>query len=445
MNLDDFLDYELFELFGRQITSGRLLLALLTIVATVLLYWFLVRNWLPRYFKREKVKTANHRNVTRAIRFTLYLLALIGLILSLGLDMVIHETVNYTIRLTNLLEALLIIQFAYTLDWIISKVLLYNYYSLREQDETEGPKNGQIDATRQPASRLVQATVYTLAAIFIISNFDLDYRLVELDSITIRVSGIAYSLLIFLLARLFIWVLVNLVLFNYYRRKDVDTGSRYAFNQLLKYVVYIFAAFLILESVGIQMTVIWGGAAALLVGVGLGLQQTFNDLLSGVLLLFERTVEVGDMVQIEGLIGTVRKIGLRTSLVETNDNVAVIVPNSKLITEKVINWSHVDDKVRFRISIGVAYGSDTKLVRELLTQVATENLYVMDKPRPTVRFIGFGDSSLDFQLLFWSRNFIVIEDIKSDLRFAIDEAFRKNGVEIPFPQRDVWIKQPKQE
>ncbi|MEM9921717.1 MAG: mechanosensitive ion channel domain-containing protein, partial [Bacteroidota bacterium] len=332
-------------------------------------------------------------------------------------------------------------QFANTLEWIFSKVIVYNYYTLRQPQEEEGADSEGIAKTSdRPAGGLVQYAVYAIAVILILNSFELDYVLFHFERIDFKISSIVYGILIFILAQLIVWVLVNLVLFNYYKRRDIDAGSRFAISQLLKYIIYVVAAFMILESFGIRMTVIWGGAAALLVGVGLGLQQTFNDLLSGILLLFERTVEVGDMVQMDGLIGTVRKIGLRTSLVETNDNVAVIVPNSQLVTDKVINWSHADDKVRFRVDIGVAYGSDTALVKKLLVIAAKENPYVMDKPRPTVRFVGFGDSSLDFQLLFWSRNFLVIEDIKSDLRFAIDKAFRENNVEIPFPQRDVWIR-----
>ena len=119
---------------------------------------------------------------------------------------------------------------------------------------------------------------------------------------------------------------------------------------------------------------------------------------------------------------------------------SVIVPNSKLVTNNVINWSHFDDKVRFKINVGVAYGSDTQKVKNLLIKVAIDNIYVLDSPPPIVRFVNFGDSSLDFELHFWSRNFLVIEDIKSDLRFSIDQAFRENDVQIPFPQRDVWLK-----
>ena len=108
--------------------------------------------------------------------------------------------------------------------------------------------------------------------------------------------------------------------------------------------------------------------------------------------------------------------------------------------DNVVNWSHYDAKVRFLVKVGVAYGSDTELVKNILLKIASKNIYIKKHPAPFVRFTNFGDSSLDFELLFYSRNFIVIEDIKSDLRFEIDKEFRENGIEIPFPQRDVWMK-----
>jgi small-conductance mechanosensitive channel len=140
------------------------------------------------------------------------------------------------------------------------------------------------------------------------------------------------------------------------------------------------------------------------------------------------------------MIGTVQKIGLRTSLIETRESITVVVPNSKLVTDNVINWSHLDKKVKFIISVGVAYGSDTKLVKSILLKVAEEHPEVVEHPNPFVRFTNFGNSSLDFELHFFSRNFMRIEDVKSDLRFEIDNNFRENDVEIPFPQRVVWMK-----
>ncbi len=221
----------------------------------------------------------------------------------------------------------------------------------------------------------------------------------------------------------------------------MNIGSQYAVNQLLKYVIFTIATLYILDTVGVKLTVIWGGAAALLIGAGFGLQQTFNDFISGILLLFERTVEVGDVVQLaDGLVGTVMKIGMRTSFVQTFDNRTVIVPNSQLVVNEVINFSHNDEKARFIVSVGVAYGSDTELVKKLLFEAAKEHEKIIKFPVPFVRFVEFGDSSLNFELHFWSRELVRIDDVRSDLRFKIDQLFREHDIVIPFPQRDIWIK-----
>ncbi|MBT8189983.1 MAG: mechanosensitive ion channel, partial [Bacteroidia bacterium] len=191
---------------------------------------------------------------------------------------------------------------------------------------------------------------------------------------------------------------------------------------------------------GINMTLPLGGAAALLVGIGLGLQQTFNDFISGIVLLFERSVSVGDVLEFEGTVGTIKEIGLRSSIVETRENISLIVPNHLLVNNKVINWTHFSDKVRFEINIGVAYGSDAALVKKILLDIADQNPYVLQYPSPIVRLKQFGESSLDFTLYFFSRNYMVIEDIKSDIRLEINRMFNEFNITIPFPQRDVHMK-----
>ena len=393
------------------------------------------------YFKKKQVEPGRKASLVRHVTVLILLLAVVGVLLGLELDQVLYQTEDITIRISNILIAVLILQFARFLDWLISDALNM-YYSNR--DEAEIKEREELWAGKDKSDRVsgstVQYIVYVVAAILIIRGFNLNYPLSSIEEYPIRINHIFSTILIFLLAQLFSWVLIQLVLYRYYKRKKINIGSQFAINQLFKYVIYVVAAFIAIENLGIEMTVIWGGAAALLVGVGLGLQQTFNDFISGILLVFERSVEVGDVVEINQLVGTVKKIGLRTSLVETIDNITVIVPNSKLTVDNVVNWSHYDDKARFHVSVGVAYGSDTKLVKDLLIRVARNNIYVLKFPAPRVRFVDFGDSALSFELHFWSRNLIVIEDIKSDLRFEIDQIFRENNIVIPFPQRDVWFK-----
>ena len=243
-----------------------------------------------------------------------------------------------------------------------------------------------------------------------------------------------------LVARLLLWLTINIFLYGWYKREKIDLGKQYAYNQLLSYVVYFFAVIIAVQSMGINLTLLLAGAAALLVGVGIALQQVISDFFSGLVILFERSVEVGDFLEFDNYKGTVKKIGLRASVIETLESKDVIIPNSYLVNDKVTNWSGPRITTRFDVSVGTAYGSDTTLVRRLLLQAAQETEGVLKVPRPFVRFSDFGDSSLDFVLFFFSDRVRTIEDVKSALRFKIDELFRSHDVQIPFPQRDIWFK-----
>lgn len=220
----------------------------------------------------------------------------------------------------------------------------------------------------------------------------------------------------------------------------IDSGRGLAIYQIFKYIIIVVTIILALDTIGVKVTILLAGSAALLVGVGLGLQQLFNDLVSGLFLLFEGTVTVGDIVEIDGLVGRVKEINIRTSNIESRGGISIIVPNSKLVNDNVINWSHNRTVTRFDLTVGVAYGSDVRLVERLLIQAAEQHKEIVTEPKPLVRFEDFGDSALVFHLFFWSLNMFEIENIKSDIRFSIDELFRQNNVTIPFPQRDLHFK-----
>lgn len=431
----------LFEIAGHEFRAGQLVVSGLMFLALFGIYVGMRRKVLPRVLDGEQMTDLDRRKIYRMLRIMIFVISIIGLIIILEFDYILIPSEDgIDLTLATIFEAILIFQVARLFDWIFSKFLIYNYYKSRREMETDKELLPTDLGEENRAHRVVQYLAYVFAIILILRNFDLDFTLLHFEGYDFRISNIFTALLVIILAQLVSWVLTRLILFNYYRNNATNLGSQFAINQLLRYIIYVIAFFMALESLGIQMTVIWGGAAALLVGVGLGLQQTFNDLISGIILLFERSVEVGSIVEVNGMVGRVKKIGFRTSEVETRDNISVIVPNSKLIVDNVINWSHNDEKVRFIVGIGVAYGSDTQLVKELLLQVARENPYILKFPAPTIRFVNFGDSSLDFELLFWSRNLMIIEDIKSDMRFEIDRLFRENNVEIPFPQRDVHFR-----
>lgn len=254
-----------------------------------------------------------------------------------------------------------------------------------------------------------------------------------------RVSNIINAFLAFLFVRIILWIILQLLI-GYYKRKKMDPGSQYAINQLIKYVIYVVMLLTVIQALGFQLTVVWGGAAALLVGFGLGLQQTFNDLFSGIIIMVEGSVHVGDMVRVKGEIGKVTKIGIRASEVRMRDDVELIVPNSHLVMDSIANWNHSDHKARFFVAVGVAYGSDTELIKKLLLEVAAKHSKVVDYPEPFVRFANFGNSALEFELHFWTFDVFRVLTTQSDLRFEIDKTFRKHNIVIPFPQQDLWIR-----
>ena len=191
---------------------------------------------------------------------------------------------------------------------------------------------------------------------------------------------------------------------------------------------------------GVKVTILIAGSAALLVGVGLGLQQTFNDVISGIILLSERSIKIGDVLEIDNDIVTIQEIGLRTSKGLNTDDISIIIPNSLITTNKVINWSYQTKKTRFRIDVGTSYESDIDLVLQILEDCVLDNSDISDTDLIEARLINFGNSSLDFQVLFFSDNIFRINKVKSDIRRSIAKKFAINNISIPFPQIDVHIK-----
>lgn len=267
----------------------------------------------------------------------------------------------------------------------------------------------------------------------------LQFQLLNLGDINIRVYHILVIIGVIVATKL-----VLIILQRFFRRQikvgQFDEGRAWAFYQIIKYIVIVAAIAVGLELVGVKLTLLLAGSAALLVGFGLGVQQQFNDLVSGLVLLFEGTVSIGDIVELEGLVGKITEINIRTSEVVTRDGIIIIVPNSKLVSDKVINWTHNRQSTRFKVNVGVAYGTDVKQATNIIEAAAAHQSEVAKSPKPFARFIDFGNSSLDLEVYFWSKNMWQIENIKSDIRLEIYDQFSKQGIEIPFPQRDIHIK-----
>lgn len=263
------------------------------------------------------------------------------------------------------------------------------------------------------------------------------FKLINTEKYSLSV----YHLLITILILISVWIILRFIRRIFRRqekRERIDVGTSRAIFLIIKYVFWTIAIILSLDTIGIKITFLLASSAALLVGVGLGLQQVFQDFISGIALIIEGSLKVGDVVQTQsGEVGKVKEINMRTSKLETRDNIILIVPNSKLINDVVINWSHIEKKTRFNVEVGVAYGSDVLLVKEILLACASKHKDIVNSPAPFVRFTEFSDSSLNFQLLFYTNETFRVEDVKSDLRFMIDAAFREKNIRIPFPQRDV--------
>lgn len=206
-----------------------------------------------------------------------------------------------------------------------------------------------------------------------------------------------------------------------------------------RWLIYIIVLLIVLDSIGIDVTAVFAASAALLIGIGLALQTLFQDIISGVFILVDQSVHVGDIIEIEGKVGRVEEIKLRTTRAVTIDNKVLVIPNHLYLTNSLYNWTQNGQTTRESIEVGVAYGSNIELVKEILLKTASDNEDVLKHPAPLVLFTNFGDSSLNFKLVVTINDSFQGAIPKSDLRFAIDKAFREHNISIPFPQRDIHI------
>ena len=271
------------------------------------------------------------------------------------------------------------------------------------------------------------------------SNF-LDVLLFRAGAFELRIYNIVFAFVLFFIAH-FTLNIFKYYLHNYMSKSDwMDEGREFTIFQLTRYFIYTLVIISIIKSTGVELDILLASSAALLVGIGFGLQSVFADFVSGFVLFFDGSVKVGEVIEMENTFGRVEEINIRTSRVRTFDGSLLIVPNSKLTTNTIDNMLDMGDPVRFEISVGVAYGSDTRLVEKLLIEAAKDHPKVVKKPEPNVAFVDFGDSSLDFKLYIFLDDKMKSPRIKSDVRFKIDELFREHNIQIPFPQRDLHIK-----
>ncbi|WP_142783311.1 mechanosensitive ion channel family protein [Changchengzhania lutea] len=224
--------------------------------------------------------------------------------------------------------------------------------------------------------------------------------------------------------------------------RNLPKPDKVKFNVVFGYfqwLIYIIILLITLNSLGVNVTAVFAASAALLIGIGLALQTLFQDIISGVFILIDQSVHVGDIIEIEGKVGRVEEIKLRTTRAVTIDNKVLVIPNHLYLENSLYNWTQNGTTTREAVSVGVAYGSDVQLVKKLLIQAASTHPDVIGSPEPTVVFTDFGESSLDFKIVFTINDSFKAQFPKSDIRFEIDKLFRENNVSIPFPQRDLHI------
>jgi small-conductance mechanosensitive channel len=224
-------------------------------------------------------------------------------------------------------------------------------------------------------------------------------------------------------------------------RYDLDIGVSQSMATIVRYVLIIIGLIIIFQTTGIDLSAIGLLVGALGVGIGFGLQNITNNFISGLIILFERPIKVGDRIELDDLAGNIIDISARATTIITNDNIVVIVPNSDFINSRVINWSHNNKQVRLNFPVGVSYNEDPVKIRKLLTEVTIANPGILSSPKPYILFDGFGDSSLNFNVLVWTSEFIDRPKIlRSELYYEIFAKFKEHNVEIPFPQQDIHLK-----
>ncbi|QRM89650.1 mechanosensitive ion channel [Lacinutrix sp. WUR7] len=254
--------------------------------------------------------------------------------------------------------------------------------------------------------------------------------------VEISVQNILILLLVLLFATVFLRLLRRLI------SRKLPSDDKLKFKAVFSYATwfsYVIIVLVTLHTVGVNVTGIFAASAALLIGIGLALQTLFQDIISGVFILIDQSVHVGDIIELDGKIGRVEEIKLRTTRAVTIDNKVLVIPNHLYLTNSLYNWTQNGTTTRESVDVGVAYGSDVQLVKRLLIEAAKGHKDVLEFPGPAVLFMDFGDSSLNFKIAFTLNDSFNARIPKSDIRFEIDRLFRENNVSIPFPQRDIHI------
>ena len=283
-------------------------------------------------------------------------------------------------------------------------------------------------------------TLFIQASATLRRRWDLINYKFQVGNIAVSLSSLLLGLLVMIITIIIARSVSALIQRRFALRSHLDPGLRYTIARLANYSLLVIGFLIALkQAFNADLTSIAVVFTALSLGIGFGLQYIAADIASGFILLFERPIRIGDRITIGEDEGDVQSINLRTTLVTTNDRISIIVPNSRLVSQRVINWSYGDPRARIAIPVGVAYHSDVELVTSTLVLAAEGVDNVLSDPAPKVQFLKFGDYSLDFRLLVWTRQPRRHPQIKSDINYRIEKMFRERGIEIPYPVQDLRL------
>ena len=307
--------------------------------------------------------------------------------------------------------------------------------------------------------KLLSQSVYLLAIYVAVLSFKfnnynvtfhkfLSYKFIDLGTIKIDFSDLLIIVSVFFGARILVSLSKLYIGRKFKRNTNYDAASEYVYIQIAKYVIYVFSILFCFQLLNIDLVIILTSSVGLLVGIGLGLQDVFKDMIAGLVLLFEGNLRVGDIVEIYGstranqkstntIVAKILKINVRTTQIQSREGNVLIIPNTRLTQDQIENWSHGSELTRFTINVVVDFGADTELIKRLLTQAAMAHPKVKKNNPVMVRLANFGENGLELELIFWADQSWDINNYKSEIRFEIDRLFREYNVNIPYPHRTI--------
>lgn len=269
----------------------------------------------------------------------------------------------------------------------------------------------------------------------------LDYELIHFGEYTLHVHNLLGAIIVIIVAKIILYLLSRGIKNN----KKIDEGAKYSVKQLARYILIVIALLIGITIIGFDLSVLFVGSAALLVGIGFGLQHLFNDFISGIIILFDGTIKVNDVIEVDGIVCRVKEIKLRTTAVMTREDKFIILPNSIITQSKVVNWTYSHSTTRFDITVKIAYEEDITKAMELFKEVTLQHKAVAPVPAPSIRISRFADWSVEITIMFWCSQVFRVENIKSELRVAIFKAMAEHNIGFPYPQQVFRMQAPNED